>query len=87
MKLTLNETRKIDEVIMVDGKTEAMLIDQWEVWCSENNINPMSADEVLFEYDETLTWDQKRYIQDFIETWEELMEEQFHAYVAKMESI
>lgn len=71
--------------IKVDGKNEAMLIEQWEAWCAANNLECMSADEALMEYDGQLTWDQKDYINQFIATWDELMEEQFAAYQVSLE--
>jgi hypothetical protein len=73
--------------IKVDGKNEAMLVEQWEAWCLKNNLECLSADELLMEYHGQLTWDQKDYVNEFIATWDELMEAQFEAYQASLENV
>jgi|TARA_R110001592_G_scaffold225260_2_gene481038 hypothetical protein len=49
------------------------LIDQYEDFLFENDLPPMSADELLFEHD--LTPEQCDYIEQFIEAWHEAEKE------------
>jgi len=50
------------------------LIDEFETFCKDNNLPHMSADELFHEKYEVLTYEQKSYILDFIERWEETEE-------------
>lgn len=47
------------------------LINEFQTFCSENNLPQMSADELFHEKYEVLTQEQKTYILDFISRWEE----------------
>ena len=46
------------------------LINEFQTFCSENNLPQMSADELFFEKYDVLTQEQKTYILGFITRWE-----------------
>ena len=47
------------------------LIDEFEMFCKDNNLPHISADELFHEKYEVLSEEQKTYILGFIERWEE----------------
>lgn len=50
------------------------LCEEFEMFCKENNLPHMSADELFAEKCDVLTSEQKSYILGFIERWEEAAE-------------
>ena len=50
------------------------LINEFQTFCSDNNLPQMSADELFAEKCDVLTKEQKSYILGFIERWEEAEE-------------
>jgi hypothetical protein len=47
------------------------LIIEFQAWCKGNNLPQMSADELFCEKVDVLTAEQKSYLLEFIERWEE----------------
>ena len=47
------------------------MIQKYQTWLDKNNLPQMSADELLVDESVNLTKEQRKYIQDFINEWEE----------------
>lgn len=48
------------------------LITEWQTWCANNGFPQLSADELFLEVE--LTDEQKSYVEDFIERWDQAEE-------------
>jgi len=49
-----------------------ILITEWQTWCTNNGFPQLSADELFLEVE--LTDEQKSYVEDFIERWDQAEE-------------
>jgi hypothetical protein len=57
----------------MSNETEDQLCERWEKWCIAQGLEPMSADEFSCRYYDILTQEQRQYVGNFIQTWDEVM--------------
>ena len=60
------------ELLLTQTYTEEKLIDIWDTWCDEQDLPPMCAEEMMFNYERVnLKLRQKDFITRFIMVWDQ----------------
>jgi hypothetical protein len=73
MDVSMNEENMEEEMPGPSDKI-GHLVSEYESWLKQNNLPEMSADELLYDESIEKTEEQKKYLQDFIQRWDNAIE-------------